>query len=157
VVKNSSMKKIIIILILIVLFVVAYKYYKYFEHSLVVGNPVFNENIDEAKKNKSFIYSYLQSDNYENIFDEVWLEKKAYISKKGIEKKDENLLKFSFANKIDTNLKVLDSNFKLVGFGFTNNVFIIETNYKDLVEKDTLKISVLYNNKRINKTFLRMK
>jgi hypothetical protein len=109
VVKNSSMKKIIIILIVIVLFVVAYKYYKYFEHSLVVGNPVFNENIDEAKKNKSFIYSYLQSDNYENIFDEVWLEKKAYISKKGIEKKDENLLKFSFANKIDTNLKVLDT------------------------------------------------
>lgn len=151
------MKKIIIILVVIVLFVVAYKYYKYFEHSLIVGNPVFNENIDESKKNKSFIYSYLQCDNYENIFDEVWLEKKAYISKEGIEKKDVNLLKFSFTNKTDTNLKVLESDFKVVGFGFTNNVFTIETNHKDLVEKDTLKISILYNNKRINKTFLRMK
>lgn len=151
------MKKIIIILGVIVLLLVAYKYYKKFEHRLVIGNPIFNKNSNESKKSKTFIFSFLESENEPKIFKEVWLEKKASISKEGIEKTNINLLKFSLINKTNTNLKVLDANFKVIGFGFTNDIFAIETNNKDLIEKDTLKISVSYNNKRIDKTFLKTK
>lgn len=151
------MKKIVTTFIIIALILVAYKYYKSFEHSLVIGNPVFNENINESKKNKSFIFSYLQSDNSEKIFDEVWLEKKAFISQEDNEKEDVNSLKFSFREKTDTNLKILEANFKIIGFGFTNEIFTVETNDKNLIEKDTLRISILYKNKHIDKTFLKIK
>lgn len=151
------MKKIVLLFVVIVLIIIAYKYYKYFEHSLVVGNPVFNENINESKKNKTFVFSYLESENETKIFKEVWLEKKAFISKEDVEKTSIILLKFSFINRIDTNLKVLNTNFKIAGFGFTNDIFTIETNNENLIEKDTLKISILYNNKHIEKTFLKMK
>lgn len=139
------------------LFVVAYKCYKNFEHSLVIGNLVFNKNSNESKQSKTYIFSYLESESDTKIFKEVWLEKKAYISKEGIEKSNINLLKFSFIDKANTNLNVLDANFKVIGFGFTNDIFAIETNNKDLIEKDTLKISVSYNNKRIDKIFLKTK
>lgn len=156
-VKKRNMKKTIIVLLIIVLVVVTYRYYKYFEHSLLVGNPVFNNGINESKKSKIFIFSYLESENDAKIFKEVWLEKKASISKEGIEKTNINLLKFLFIDKANTNFKVLDTNFKIIGFGFTNDIFVIETNNKDLIEKDTLKISIFYNNKRIDKTFLKTK
>lgn len=143
------MKKIIIILVVIVLFVVAYKNYKYFEHSLVVGNPVFNKNINESKKNKMFMFSFSVLEKNDTIFDEIWIEKKAVFSKNGIEYKKRNMLMWSYKN-----IKVAEK----FSNGFINNTCIITDNnsQKDLIEKDTLRISILYNNKRINKTFLRM-
>lgn len=146
------------------MFVVAYKYYKYLEHSLLIGNPVQNRSVIESKKNKMFICSYSDSDNDIKTLKEVWLEKKASISKDCIEIKKGYLLQFSFLTEKEAKLNFIyssstkiKSNFKTGDIGLSGNIFSIGVKDKNIIEKDTLRISILYDKRYINKIFLRMK
>ncbi len=144
------MKKHLVTLIILIFIVIIYNYYKNYKHSLIIGNPVFNKNIEESIKNKMFISSFSVLERNDSLFNEIWVERRAYFTKRGIEYNNRYVLIWTYRN---SNIQNFFSK------GFISNTCIIKDNnsQENLINKDTLKINIIYNNKNINKTFLRNK
>ena len=160
------MKKINILLIITVLCIFAYQAINYILGFLLTrGTPVFNNSIRESKNHKTFINSYVSLDSKEDLFNEVWIEKKAYWSKEDVKVLNIYTLLFNFKKEIkaesmfeDLNFKDVVANFEYEGIGSVRSEqFVLEIYPSDtlILKKDTLKVSFLYNKKYINKVLVK--
>lgn len=142
-------KTILIIIGIILLTIVFYEIlYRKYSRNLIIGNPIFNENIKDSKYQKMFIFSYRPIGNQSFSFSEIWLERKGYYNKEK-PKIDQKLLRlnFSFKNKPISDLRIVKTNFYETGYGgYSGEIFNIETQSSSILEKDTLYITFFPNN-----------
>ena len=152
------MKKSVAIVLSIVLLgaVIGFVFDKYYRNYFRNGIPVFNGSISGAKSNNTFLQSYNLNDT-NSIFKEIWLEEKSYYSKDSLIKTDSKVLKITFMDTCDVNLKIVSANFPYSGFGCAGNVFGIELKESEIVKLDTLLISFISNGKRIDEILIKSK
>jgi hypothetical protein len=128
------------------------------KHNLTIGNPVFNESINDSKSNNMLVAIYKPTKTTMKIFKEIWLEKSAKWSSSGVIINRKCHLKLSTNIDLDTTLKITDANFRFIGYGLDSRG-IIEITPEDstFIKKDTITIKMTLLHKQIESTFIKVK